>query len=89
VQFLTQVMIMANLDSLPVSQSLTVIAPGQRDDAPKARSFRPESGFLAQIIASQIGMIQYRARRRATPGHAIAAYAAANQAGRNSLSVAA
>jgi hypothetical protein len=80
---------MDTLADRPQSQALVVIGSGPVHSGPIARSIRPESGFLAQIIASDIGVMQYRARRRETPDYAMAAYARAGSPGLNIVSIAA
>jgi hypothetical protein len=74
---------------IPTSLALTVIAGAQSTNQPIRRVTRPESGFLAQIIASQSDVMQYRARRRETPDYAIQAYASASCNKAAKLSVAA
>lgn len=58
-------------------RALTVVAaPSAREAATLARG---DAAFLAQLIATKVQMPQTRARRRAEPDEAIAAYRAAAQ----------
>jgi hypothetical protein len=65
---------------LELSRSLTVIGGSPRDTGPKLAEnmvMRAESGFVAQLLAVRHGAPEYRVRRRAEPGSAMAAYARA------------
>jgi hypothetical protein len=54
-------------------------APGYSAQGTRSagRQHRPSAAFLAQLIAARRNLPQARERRRAEPGEAIAAYAAA------------
>jgi hypothetical protein len=58
------------------SHALVRFAPAPREPEPTDWG-RPAAAFLAQLIASQENLPQTRARRRAAPREAIAAYQAA------------
>ncbi len=61
-------------DIVGPSRSLVPVSPPQREpDRPSGRS---STFFLAHLIATNDKLPQTRARRRAEPGEAIAAYAA-------------
>ena len=60
-------------------QALVPTAPSPPTDAPLAGA-RPSGAFLAQLIATSLRLPQTRARRRAEPGDASAAYQAAHAA---------
>jgi hypothetical protein len=62
-----------------IGRALVPTAPSPRTDAPLASS-RPSGTFLAQLIATALAAPQTRARRRAEPGDASAAYQAAHAA---------
>jgi len=57
------------------ARALIALAPSAPSDADL--SARPQTAFLAQLIATADKLPQTRARRRADPAEAIAAYAAA------------
>lgn len=59
-------------------RALIALQPIARTETPLRG--HPEAGFLAHLIATDDKLPQTRARRRATPQDAIAAYAAANAA---------
>jgi hypothetical protein len=61
-----------------VTTALVPIAPTAQDRSPSAGS-RPNADFIAQVIATSAHAPQTRARRRAEPGEAIAAYDAVGQ----------
>jgi hypothetical protein len=62
-----------------VSTALDRIAPTVAEDAPKHSASRPRADFVAHLIATSTKAPQTRERRRAEPGHAIAAYGALGQ----------
>jgi hypothetical protein len=55
-----------------VTRALIVTAV--QDDTPAHAGSRPDAEFVAQLIATSAQAPQTRARRRAAPGDAIAAY---------------
>jgi hypothetical protein len=62
---------------LELSRSLTVIGGSPRDTGSNhtgAMAARASSGFVAQLLAVKHGAPEYRARRRAEAGSAVAAY---------------
>lgn len=65
----------------PEARALVPVAPKGAGDAP-ARMARPANaaGFIAQLIATSIGVEQTRVRRRATPADSQAAYRATRAA---------
>ena len=58
------------------ARALIALKPTAPSDADL--NARPQAGFLAQLIATADKLPQTRARRRADPAEAIAAYGAAN-----------
>jgi hypothetical protein len=62
-----------------VTTALVPIAPTAQDRSPTAAGSRPNADFIAQLIATSAQAPQTRARRRAEPGEAIAAYDAVGQ----------
>jgi hypothetical protein len=61
------------------SRALVVIAPADREARATATASRPNADFLAHLIATAAKVPQTRARRRAEPNEAIAAYDALGQ----------
>jgi hypothetical protein len=66
---------------LEVSRSLTLLATGGDENRRSPKSvarfgMRPQVAFLSQLLAIRHGAPEYRARRRAEPAAAIAAYRA-------------
>jgi hypothetical protein len=60
-----------------MSTALVVVTPS--DSAPsfvRVAGARPQAEFLTQLIAAKAQVAQMRARRRAEPDEAVAAYAA-------------
>jgi hypothetical protein len=80
---------MTALEVIPASQALVVITGTAPREASPRRISRPDSLFLAQMIAAEAGSLQYRTRRREIPAVAVAAYAAAGRLGQTELSIAA
>jgi hypothetical protein len=64
---------------MPVKTSLVPVTPTTRDREMPREVNRPDSGFLAHLIATSTKAPQTRARRRAEPGEAISAYAGLGQ----------
>jgi hypothetical protein len=60
----------------PESRALIAVAASTASDRATARARHPQAPFLAQLIATQLHLPQTRARRRAEPAEAIAAYRA-------------
>lgn len=58
------------------TRALIAIEAPAAADRPLSRTRHPAAPFLAQLIATQMQLPQTRARRRAEPGEAIAAYGA-------------
>ncbi len=59
--------------------SLVPVTPTTRDSETPRAVNRPDSGFLAHLIATSAKAPQTRARRRAEPSEAISAYAGLGQ----------
>jgi hypothetical protein len=64
---------------MPVSNSLVPITPVNRDSDKRQPAGRPDSGFIAHLIATEVKAPQTRTRRRAEPGEATSAYARLGQ----------
>jgi hypothetical protein len=64
---------------MPVRNALVPIVPNNAAGADLRRETRANADFVAHLIATSAQMPQTRARRRAEPGHAIAAYSALGQ----------
>jgi hypothetical protein len=64
---------------MTVSNFLIPVTPISRDSKLKRPVNRPDSGFIAQLIATAAKAPQTRARRRAEPGEATGAYAELGQ----------
>ncbi len=79
---------MSDFAPIPTTRALTIIGAPVRSET-KTHIQRPEAGFLAHIIACEIGAAQHRARRRNTPAAAIAAYATASALPRSVFTLAA
>jgi hypothetical protein len=67
-----------------VNKALVPVTPVNRDTAHRdtcrpQQTSRPDSGFVAQLIATKAQAPQTRARRRAEPVEAISAYAGLGQ----------
>jgi hypothetical protein len=62
------------------SRALVPVTPPQPVPDVRVTLPRPSSAFLAQLIAANRNLPQARARRRAEPSEAIAAYLAATRA---------
>jgi hypothetical protein len=58
------------------SRALIAVAAPTASDRTTPRTRHPQAPFLAQLIATQMHLPQTRARRRAEPAEAIAAYGA-------------
>ena len=58
------------------SRALVAVAASTPDGRATPRTRHPQAAFLAQLIATQMKVPQTRARRRAEPAEAIAAYRA-------------
>ena len=58
------------------SRALVAVAAPTASDRATARTRHPQAPFLAHLIATQMHLPQTRARRRAEPADAIAAYGA-------------
>jgi hypothetical protein len=61
------------------TRALIAIEAPVATDRPLSRARHPAAPFLAQLIATQMQLPQTRARRRAEPAEAIAAYGAQTQ----------
>jgi len=61
---------------MPVRNALVPIMPNNAASADLPRDTRANADFVAHLIATSAQLPQTRARRRAEPGHAIAAYSA-------------
>jgi hypothetical protein len=64
---------------LPASRALTIIAEARETARSVGNAYRPDSGFLAQLVAIRADAEQYRQRRRAPVSLALAAYGKAKQ----------
>jgi hypothetical protein len=64
---------------MPVNNSLVPVAPINRDSDSHHPASRPDSGFIAHLIATKAKAPQTRVRRRVEPGEAISAYAELGQ----------
>jgi hypothetical protein len=67
---------------MPVNTSLVPVTPINRDcdeKDEKRPASRPDSGFIAHLIATRAKAPQTRTRRRAEPGEAVSAYAELGQ----------
>jgi hypothetical protein len=64
---------------MPVNTFLVPMTPVNRDGDKHHPASRPDSGFIAHLIATQSKAPQTRTRRRAEPGEAISAYAELGQ----------
>ncbi|HUC49435.1 MAG TPA: hypothetical protein VMA30_08610 [Xanthobacteraceae bacterium] len=62
-----------------MNTSLVPVMSVNRDGDKHHPASRPDSGFIAHLIAMQIKAPQTRTRRRAEPGEAISAYAGLGQ----------
>ena len=62
------------------SRALVALAPQSSEDRTPRPTPRPSAPFVAQLIANHINAPQTRARRRAEPDVAIAAYSVAQPA---------
>ena len=61
----------------PGSRALTIVTPAARADGARLAPRRPvDAGLIAQLLATRDNLPQTRAKRRASPAEAIAAYAA-------------
>jgi hypothetical protein len=60
--------------------ALVPLFPAVRPDAEVPSGSRARADFVAHLIATSAQVPQTRARRRAEPGDAVAAYAAGNHA---------
>jgi hypothetical protein len=58
----------------PLSTDLVALTPNDREAVPVRVSSRPHADFIAHLIATSAQAPQTRARRRANPEEAIAAY---------------
>ncbi len=59
------------------SRALVAIEPSAPQAGPRSVTRHPAAPFLAQLIATHLQVPQTRARRRAAPAEAIAAYQSA------------
>ncbi len=62
-----------------MNKSLVPVTPINRDRDKRHPASRPDSGFVAHLIATRTKAPQTRTRRRAEPGEAISAYAQLGQ----------
>ena len=62
-----------------MNTSLVPVTPINRDGEKRYPASRPDSGFVAHLIATKAKAPQTRARRRVEPGEAISAYAQLGQ----------
>jgi hypothetical protein len=62
-----------------VNKSLVPVTPPDRDSDSRHPANRPDSGFIAHLIATKAKAPQTRLRRRVEPGEAISAYAVLGQ----------
>jgi hypothetical protein len=62
-----------------VSRALVAVAPANRATPAAPAASRPSADFIAHLVATSGQAPQTRARRRAEPGEAIAAYRALGQ----------
>lgn len=62
------------------SRALVAVEPAAEHASPRALTRHPAAPFLAQVIATHLQAPQTRARRRAEPKEAIAAYRSAMKA---------
>jgi hypothetical protein len=65
--------------SAQVNRALVPVTPTVRDSTPPRAGSRPSADFIAHLIATSAQAPQTRARRRAEPAEAIAAYGALGQ----------
>jgi len=64
----------AHQDEISEARALVAIEPAAPHASPRALTRHPAAPFLAQVIATRLQAPQTRARRRAAPEEAIAAY---------------
>ena len=64
----------SHADEPSESRALVAIEPAAPHASPRALTRHPAAPFLAQVIATHLQAPQTRARRRAEPEEAIAAY---------------
>ena len=62
-----------------MNRSLVPVTPVSRGTDAKRSASRPDSGFIAHLIATQTKAPQTRNRRRVEPGEAVSAYAELSQ----------
>ena len=62
-----------------MNKSLVPVTPPDRDSHSHYPASRPDSGFIAHLIATKAKAPQTRLRRRVEPGEAISAYGVLGQ----------
>jgi hypothetical protein len=69
----------AQVNRAEVNRALVPVTPTVQDSTPTRAGSRPSADFIAHLIATSAQAPQTRARRRAEPAEAIAAYGALGQ----------